>query len=76
MPHITIQMLPGHSESDKRELANRILKDVVETFHLGEDSVSIAMEEVPSKEWAREVYDPQIQPNMDRLYKKPGYARF
>ena len=34
------------------------------------------IEEVPSGDWMTKVYDPQIRPNMQRLYKKPGYKPF
>jgi 4-oxalocrotonate tautomerase len=76
MPHIVVKMFPGRSEREKKELARKILNDVIETLHYGEESVSIAIEEVPSRDWSKKVYDLDIQPNMERLYKKPGYERF
>ena len=45
----------------------------METFHYGEESVSVAMEEVNSKDWVEQVYKPDIQAKQDKLYKKPGY---
>ena len=42
-------------------------------LHYGEESVSIAMEEVQSRDWTEKVYKPDIQNKWDRLYKKPGY---
>jgi 4-oxalocrotonate tautomerase len=76
MPHVIVKMFPGKTEREKQELADRILKDVMEIMHHGEESVSIAIEEVSSGDWSRKVYDPDIQPNMERLYEKPGYQRF
>jgi 4-oxalocrotonate tautomerase len=76
MPHVAVKMFPGPSEQKKKELAAKILKAVTETFGYGEETVSIAMDEVTSRDWTRKVYDPEIQPNMNRLYKKPGYERF
>jgi 4-oxalocrotonate tautomerase len=69
-------MFPGKSEREKKELARKILRDVTEILHHSEESVSIAIEEVASSDWSKIVYDPDIQPNMARLYKKPGYRRF
>jgi 4-oxalocrotonate tautomerase len=40
----------------------------------GEESVSVAIEEVPSTDWAEQVYQPDIQSQWDKLYKKPGYT--
>lgn len=42
-------------------------------LNYGEESVSVAMEEIKPKEWVEKVYKPEIKNNLDRLYKKPGY---
>jgi len=39
----------------------------------GEESVSVAMEEVTSQDWVQKVYKPDIQNKWDKVYKKPGY---
>ncbi len=39
----------------------------------GEESVSVAMEEVEARDWAEKVYQPDIVSKPDQLYKKPGY---
>ena len=43
-------------------------------LNYGEESVSVAIEEVSSKSWAEKVYKPKILDNSDKLYKKPGYT--
>ena len=43
-------------------------------LNYGEQSVSVAIEEVSSKSWAEKVYKPDILDNSDKLYKKPGYT--
>jgi hypothetical protein len=40
----------------------------------GEESVSVAMEEIQPEGWAEKVYQPDIVNNPEKLYKKPGYA--
>ena len=40
----------------------------------GEESVSVAFEEVSSKDWAEKVYKPDIVNTSAKLYKKPGYT--
>lgn len=74
MPHVIVKMWPGRSEQDKLRLAEAIVDDVVEIVGVGEGSVSVAIEEVPSGDWKAKVFDPDIRNNMDRLYKKPGYS--
>ena len=55
MPHVIVKLWPGKSEAQKQRLADKITKDVMETFHYGEESVSVAMEEVNSKDWVEQV---------------------
>lgn len=75
-PHVVVKLWPGPSEQQKQRLAVQIVRDLVSTLGTSEDSVSVAIEEVTSREWMSEVYRPDIQPYMDRLYKKPGYEPF
>ena len=73
MPHVIVKLWPGKSEDQKRRLAEAITKDVMTVLHYGEESVSVAMEEVESKDWTAKVYKPDIKEKWDKLYKKPGY---
>ncbi len=73
MPHVIVKLWPGKSEQQKTLLAEAITKDVMEILHYGEESVSVAMEEVKSQEWVDKVYKPEIHNKWDKLYKKPGY---
>jgi 4-oxalocrotonate tautomerase len=41
----------------------------------GEESVSVALEEINAHDWADKVYAPDILGNAEKLYKKPGYDR-
>ena len=45
----------------------------MKVLNYGEESVSVAMEEVKPQVWAEQVYRGDIQHNWDKLYKKPGY---
>jgi 4-oxalocrotonate tautomerase len=74
VPHVIVKLWPGQSKEQKRRLAERIAGDVMEVLGSREESVSVAMEEVDSSEWAEKVYRPDIVEAGDRLYKKPGYT--
>ena len=43
-------------------------------LHYGEESVSVAFEEISARDWAEKVYKPETLNNVDKLYKKPGYT--
>src|SRR5207245_9335699 len=73
MPHVIVKLWPGKSKQQKTRLAEAITKDVMVILHYGEQSVSVAMEEVKSQDWVEKVYKPDIQNKWDKLYKKPGY---
>jgi 4-oxalocrotonate tautomerase len=46
----------------------------MEILNYGDESVSVAMEEVTPGKWADEVYRPDIVDKAGTLYKKPGYT--
>jgi 4-oxalocrotonate tautomerase len=74
MPHIVVKLWPGKTEEQKALFAERIVKDAMEFLGSKEDSLSVAFEEIDSNDWAKQVYEPEIKKNMDKLYKKPGYT--
>ena len=49
-----------------------ITDDVMKVLHCGEESISVAFEEVDANDWADKVYQPDIVRKADTLYKKPG----
>jgi 4-oxalocrotonate tautomerase len=74
MPHVIVKLWLGKTEKQKRQLAERISQAVMDVLDYGEESVSVAMEEVKSADWAKQVYQPDIKAKWDKLYKKPGYS--
>ena len=73
MPHVIVKLWPGKSESQKSHLAQQVTAAVMETLGYGDESVSVAFEEVSSQNWKEQVYKPDIQEKWDTLVKKPGY---
>ncbi len=73
MPHVIVKLYPGRSEQEKARLAESIVKDVVAITKSGEESVSVAIEEIKPEDWAEKVYKPDILNKPEKLYKKPGY---
>lgn len=76
MPHVIVKMYAGRSEQEKKRLAEAVTKAVTTTLGYGEESVSVAIEDVAPERWAEEVFRPDILGNAGRMYKKPGYDPF
>ncbi|HEY9844846.1 MAG TPA: tautomerase family protein [Candidatus Caenarcaniphilales bacterium] len=76
MPHISVKLYPGRSEQQKGRLAEQIVKDVVSILECGEESISVAIEEIKPEDWAEQVYKPDILNNSEKLYQQPGYNPF
>jgi 4-oxalocrotonate tautomerase len=74
MPHVVVKLWPGKSEKQKEELAEDITRAVMTVLNYGEESVSVAMEEVKADEWMDKVYKPDILGKPKQIYKKPGYG--
>ena len=74
MPHVIVKLWPGRTEEQKHALAVKITDALKETMGASDNSISIAIEEIPKLEWKDKVYDPEIIARMDALYKKPDYS--
>lgn len=74
MPHVIVKLWPGKSEAQKKRLAEAITKDVMSVLHYGDESVSVAFEEVGAQDWLEKVYKPDIESKRETLYKEPGYG--
>ncbi len=76
MPHVIVKLYTGRSEQQKKHLADEVTKAVMSSLGFGEDSVSVAVEEVAPARWAEDVYKPDILDKPEQIYKTPGYNPF
>ena len=74
MPHVIVKLWPGKSENQKAKLAEEITKAMMTILNYGDESVSVAMEEVRADDWMDKVYKPDILGMPNLIYKKPGYS--
>jgi 4-oxalocrotonate tautomerase len=74
MPHVIVKLWPEKTEKQKTQLGEEITQSVMHILNYGDESVSVAFEEVEAKDWASKVYRTDIVGNEDKLYKKPGYT--
>jgi phenylpyruvate tautomerase PptA (4-oxalocrotonate tautomerase family) len=71
---LLLKLYQGRSDEQKIRLVGQIVKDVTATLNCGEESVSVAIEDIEPGDWAEKVYRADIVPNREKLYKKPGYT--
>ena len=73
MPHVIVKLYSGKSEQQKRKLADEITKAVTTVLNYGEESVSVAIEDVDPTDWSEQVFRPDILGKPASIYEKPGY---
>ena len=74
MPHVIVKLWPGKSDDQKRRLSDAIVRDVTSVLNYGDESVSVAFEEVAASDWNAKVVEPDIIAKWDNLTKEPGYG--
>ncbi len=72
MPHISIKMLKGRTEEQKRLACEKLTKALCEAIGCGEAHVSCSIEDYTAQEW-QEVFKTDVAAKQDKLYKKPEY---
>lgn len=72
MPHITIQMFEGRTETKKQELADGVAQAVIQILDVAPEHVSVSIQDVPEAEWDESVCA-KFMEEPELLYRKPGY---
>ena len=73
MPHVNIKCYPGRTEDQKKRCAKEVAKVISEIMGCDISHVSLEINEVEKTDWKSKVWDKEIEPNLDKLYVKPGY---
>jgi 4-oxalocrotonate tautomerase len=73
MPHLNLKIAVGQSDTVKRQLADAFVASLVEIAGVDRNQISVAIEDIDPRHWARDVYDHEIGPKSDTLYRRPGY---
>ncbi len=74
MPHVEIKCFSGRTDEQKTRCAEKIAQDIAEILGCDTSSVSVAIKDIPPEDWKEEVWDADIVPDAEYLYKKPGYT--
>ncbi len=72
MPHISVKMIEGRSEEQKKALADALEKVLSETLGCSTQWVTLSIEDYNGEQW-QEVFKKEVTDNEKNLYKKPQY---
>ncbi|CZT57511.1 tautomerase family protein [Solibaculum mannosilyticum] len=67
MPHVTVHIVPGHSEEEKQRLAQRLHQTVQQELNMDGDLISVAIREVGAENW------PAFIRTVPDFYVRPKY---
>ena len=72
MPHISVKMIEGRTEEQKKALADALEKALSETLGCSTQWVTLSIEDYNGKQW-QEVFKKEVTDNEKNLYKKTQY---
>lgn len=72
MPHISVKMIEGRSEQQKKELTNALAKALSETLGCDSKWITVSIEDYNGAQW-QEVFKKEVSDNSEHIYKKPEY---
>lgn len=73
MPHISVKMLEGRSEEQKKKLAAALVKTLTEELHCSAHYVTCTVEDFSAQEW-QSVFKQEIADKpQETVYKKAEY---
>ena len=71
MPHISVKMIEGRSEEQKKALAAALQKALTDTLGCADMWVSVSIDDYSGKQW-QDVFEKDIK-GSKHLYKEPEY---
>ncbi|HPD01992.1 MAG TPA: tautomerase family protein [Eubacteriales bacterium] len=72
MPHISLKMLKGRSEEQKRRAAEALTEALKASLGVSEQHISVTVEDYTAEEW-QDVFKEEITDKTDKLYLRPRY---
>lgn len=72
MPHISVKMIEGRSDEQKKALAKALEKALTETLGCASTWVTVSIEDYNGKQW-QDVFKKEVTENEKNLFKKAEY---
>lgn len=72
MPHISLKMLKGRTEEQKKIAAQELTDALCKAIGCGPDHVSVSIQDYTAQEW-QDIFAKEVTQNQNHIYKKPEY---
>lgn len=73
MPHIVVNLWPGRTEENKREIAKKLRDYLSEEMHLEKKWFSVQVREIPRESWRKEIIEKTPE---DELYIRADFKKY
>lgn len=73
MPHISVKMLEGRSEEQKKRLADALVKTLTAELHCSGHYVTCTIEDYSAAEWQKVFKEEISDKPADKVFKKTEY---
>ncbi|MCD7731790.1 MAG: 4-oxalocrotonate tautomerase family protein [Oscillospiraceae bacterium] len=72
MPHISIKMLKGRTDEQKKMAADKVAEALYEAIGCSKDHISVTVEDYTPEEW-QDVFAADVTAKQDKLFRKANY---
>ena len=72
MPHISIKMIEGRTEEQKKKAAEAVKNALAEALGMSDYYITATVEDFTPQEW-QTVFKEEITDKPDKVYVKPNY---
>jgi 4-oxalocrotonate tautomerase len=72
MPHISIKMLSGRTEDQKKRVSAALAETLKKELNVPEKYISVSIEDYTAGEW-QNVFKEEIADKKDKVYIQPKY---
>ena len=72
MPHISVKMLSGRTEEQKKKVAEAVKDAAMEALGIGDTYVTVSVEDYNNKQW-QDVFKEEVTDKGEKVYIKPKY---
>ena len=73
MPHISVKMLEGRTEEQKKRLAAALVRTLTEELHCSDHYVTCTIEDYSAVEWQKVFQKEIVEKPAGAVYKKAEY---
>lgn len=72
MPHISLKMLEGRTEEQKKKAAEAVKNALAQSLGMSDHYITVTVEDFDAQEW-QDVFKQEITEKPDKVFVKPNY---